>query len=264
MRGLLPTRPIIPLLFLLLVIAVPARADLTTGLVSYWSFDDSTNPGGDYSGTGNDGTVYGATWTSSGKVGGALSFDGVDDWVEIAQTFTFHQATDATLVFWMNKSDTMHRSIFWTRGDSSDYNRFNIYANYGTYGFGLDYRSANASLHDIGRVGGFGSNEWVHIAVTRSGNTYMLYEDGAYVVNRVDGSPSLPTYTGSWGIGRRSGYMYKGSLDEICLYDRALSAAEIGQLASGNQPYVIPLPGAVLLGAIGLSFAGWRLKRKTV
>ena len=262
MRSSLGTRGIASLLLFCLGMITPAHADLTTGLVSYWSFDDSANPGRDYSGSGNDGTVYGATWTSSGEVGGALSFDGINDWVSIPQTFIFHESTDATLAFWMDKADDQHRSIFWTRGDSSDGNRFNIYDNYGSRSFGLDYVGGNGSFHDIGGIGTFGSNQWVHIGVTRSDNTYTLYKDGSYVMSYVDSNPSLPTYTGSWGIGNRTGFMYKGLLDEICLYDRSLSATEISQLASGVQP--VPLPGAVLLGAIGLSFAGWRLRRNTM
>ena len=62
---------------LILVCTSISWATLTEGLVSYWSFDDSSNPGHDDSGNGSDGTVHGATWTA-GKFGGALNFDGDD------------------------------------------------------------------------------------------------------------------------------------------------------------------------------------------
>jgi type II secretory pathway pseudopilin PulG len=59
------------------------------GLVGYWSFDEgSGNIARDYSGNGNNGTLYNFNFTATsgwvdGKVGKALSFDGVDDYVEV-------------------------------------------------------------------------------------------------------------------------------------------------------------------------------------
>src|SRR3990172_11739703 len=63
-------------------IAIPTivAAPCPNGMVSYWTFDDSADPGNDdYN--GNDGIVEGATWTSGGKVGGAMCFDGINDYI---------------------------------------------------------------------------------------------------------------------------------------------------------------------------------------
>ncbi|MFQ6120757.1 MAG: hypothetical protein ACE5KE_12850 [Methanosarcinales archaeon] len=55
------------------------------GTVAYWTFDEgSGNIAHDISGNGNDGSVYGASWTS-GKVGKALDFDGSNDYVDTHQ-----------------------------------------------------------------------------------------------------------------------------------------------------------------------------------
>lgn len=53
--------------------------------IGYWSFDNQCDPGHDDSGSGYDGTVYGATWIAGGQVNGALSFDG-DNYVEVTDS----------------------------------------------------------------------------------------------------------------------------------------------------------------------------------
>ncbi len=199
--------------------------------ISYWKCDEGTgNIAHDSKGT-NDGIINGASW-STGVSGYALQFDGSDDWVSISETFIFHKSTDATLAFWMKRTDDAHRSIFWTRGNDSDTNRFNIYSgrlDFGGYGFGFDYRAPNGSLHRIFETP-TSLNEWVHIAVTRLGNKYTLYVDGKFNKNTTDTNPDLPDYEGTWFMGRRSGYMYKGFIDEVALFNKALSEAQIWQL----------------------------------
>ena len=203
-------------------------------LVGLWHMDGDW---GDSSGNGNHGSpVGGVTFSTDKKVGTySGSFDGTSGYVGFNQTFIFHQATDATLVFWIkHEVSTEDRSIFWTRGDSTDSNRFNIGVSNGNFYF--DYRTPSGTLHAL-----FGTaipiDTWTHIAVTRSANTYTLYMNGAYVAQATDSSPNLPTST-TWMMSGRSSHMYKGYLDEVALYKRALSATEIqGQF---NSQYVAP------------------------
>ena len=71
----------LPLFFVLTVIFSPqAQATApTTGLVGYWKFDGNAS---DSSGLGNNGTLVGGPTFTTGKIGQALSFDGVDDFVQ--------------------------------------------------------------------------------------------------------------------------------------------------------------------------------------
>lgn len=207
-------------------------ADAGKGRVSYWTFDDHDGSMlRDIVGS-NDGTVEGATWTD-GIRGSALRFDGLDDWVALPETFLFHQDTDATLAFWMKRGDDRHRSIFWTRGDNADRDRFNIYSGglviIGGAGFGFDYREPEGRLHALLEAQ-VAADEWVHVAVTRSGDRYALYVNGERVTSATDSDSRLPASTGTWYMGRRSGYMYKGLLDEVALYDRALRSNEVRAL----------------------------------
>ena len=84
-----------------LVYAPIAKATLTEGLVGYWSFDDWANPGCDDSGNGHDGTVHGATWMA-GKFGGALSFDGADNYVSVPDEPALDILEDITISAWVD------------------------------------------------------------------------------------------------------------------------------------------------------------------
>ena len=71
------------------------------GLVGHWSFDEGNgNVVYDYSGNDNTGNIYGATWVE-GVLGGALSFDGVDDYIEISNTPEFNSFTQITTSSWV-------------------------------------------------------------------------------------------------------------------------------------------------------------------
>jgi hypothetical protein len=70
-------------------------------------------------------------------------------------------------------------------------------------------------------------NVWNHIAVIRAGSTnYSIYMNGELVKTWTDPSPNLPTSTG-WMLGGPIGNQFLGGVDELSLFDRALSAAEV-------------------------------------
>jgi len=82
-------------------------ADPTDGLVGHWSFDSPSNPGYDDSGNGQNGTFYGATWTTQGRVGGALEFDGSGDYVYIADHPSQSGMTRLALEAWIYPTDAV-------------------------------------------------------------------------------------------------------------------------------------------------------------
>ncbi len=202
---------------------------VTPALVTMWHMDEGTgNFLLDSTNNHNDGLINGATWVTGIK-GFALSFNGDDNWVMVTKTFIFHQTTDATLSMWIKPADSMHRPIFWTRGDDSDRDRFHIFSGWNNKtGFGFDYRAANSDPHYLIEID-VPSNQWTHIVITRSGDDYYLFRNGQLVGQVTDVNPNLPTYTGSWFIGRRNSgeTLYKGLIDEVAIYDCALSPEEI-------------------------------------
>ncbi len=74
-----------------------------TGLVAAWSFDAGTGTtAADATGKGHTGTISGATWSATGRNGGALSFDGVNDWVTVADANDLDLSNGMTLSAWVN------------------------------------------------------------------------------------------------------------------------------------------------------------------
>ena len=200
-----------------------------TGLVGWWPLDEMSGTTATDIISSNDGTLVGAPTPVTGNVAGALRFDGIDDEVFVNSTFPFHQPGDATLEFWLNTPATGHQSVFWTRADDEDANRFNIAVN-GDSTFSFDYRSPSGELHILVGICCTGvsipRNMWTHLAITRTGNVYNLYVNGTLAASATDTLPDLPTAMG-WQMSGRGGFMYNGSLDEIALYNRALSGTEI-------------------------------------
>jgi len=234
---------------ILFLLAVIGRTDQTTGTdarstIGHWRFEEGAPATcaketlADSSGAGNHGKVSESptftsdvpvTEVSQEKVKNrlALVFDGRADRVAFASPFVFNQPGDATLEFWLKHAGKAHQAVFWGRPDNSDANRFHIYVNPDNT-LGVDYREPSGKLHPIigggGPSGGvpFPPNMWTHIALTRAGNTYRLYVNGALQFTHSDATPKLPTSIG-WFISGRRGYDLVGSVDEVRISNVALS-----------------------------------------
>ena len=211
-----------------IIAGLRASASDLPGIISRWSAEGNAN---DSVGS-NNGTLRGGVTFVSGVVGQAFSFDGIDDEIVVNSTFPFHVPGDGTLSFWLNTPATGHQSVFWTRADDSDLNRFNIFVN-GNSTIGFDYRSPNGTLHTLVGNGFTGvaiqRNTWTHLAITRTGNVYSLYVNGSLAASATDSFPDLPTATG-WQMSGRGGFMYLGRLDEVEIYNRAVTSPEIQSL----------------------------------
>ncbi|HEY9171754.1 MAG TPA: LamG-like jellyroll fold domain-containing protein [Verrucomicrobiae bacterium] len=160
-----------------------------------------------------------------GKVGQGFVFSGNERGF-VSAMFPFHQPGDASLVCWLRPDSSGNQSVIWTRPDSTDVNRFNFSLHDGS--FWCDYRSPNGSLQfefGVPVAGGV----WTMVAVVRAGNTYSICTNGVLATQTTDAAPDLPTAAG-WQMSGRSGFMFQGGLDEVMLFSRALSAAEVRAL----------------------------------
>jgi hypothetical protein len=203
-----------------------APSAVPSGLVGAWGFDEgSGSVVGDGSGRGNSGSLAGAVW-SAGRFGSGLSFDGVSSWVTVPDSASLHLDSALTLEAWVRPSalGTVWRTVvFKERGDGMAYS---LYAN-------------EASTRPVGQVfidgerNAVGSaalpvDEWSYLAVTYDGSSLRLYVDGSLAATAAV-SGSIEASSGPLRIGGNSVWdeWFAGLIDEVRVYNRALSQSEI-------------------------------------
>jgi len=245
------------------------KADLFSGLMSYYAFSGNANDAGSL---GHTGTVHGAALIAdrSGNANSAYYFDG-DDYISASATGLPTAARTVALWF---KADTLS-----TRPNLLGYGG----GGYGTsWLMGINHwghpamdvtshYNVNTLEYYYGTSAPVGA--WDYFAITTDSTGTKLYLNGDlkasntnYVQNTIvtgkDLAIGVAVNTGGYApyVDYNVGY-FRGVIDEVGIWNRALSQAEIQQLMRTDLS-AVPLPGAILLGAIGLGVAGWRLRRK--
>jgi hypothetical protein len=218
------------------------------GCVASWSFNEgSGSTVYDSSGNGNTGTIYGATWVD-GKVGKALSFDGVDDYVNFPNSSSLNDYSGGlTLMAWI-KTDTV-----------SKYQQHIIAKGNGLGYPGEDYAIALQPGDDLlFFIGGtvawvvYGvypdaitPNEWYHVAATWNGTEWAIYVNGTLKASGGNQSNSTLNFSSNpLCVGREPGWpstSFEGIIDEVRIYNRALSSDEI--FAAYATPAQAPVGG---------------------
>src|SRR5882724_9543448 len=202
----------------------PARAQVP-GLVAAYAFNEGSGTTvADVSGNNNNGTISAATWTTAGKFGSALVFNGTSAQVTVPNATSLQLTTGMTLEVWVFPTGSLAgwRAVLDKNVDgyylmaSSDPN--NRPAVGGTWTGGNQNTAAPTAL---------ALNAWTHLAATFDGATVRLYVNGVQVASQAQTSALAPT-TGTLQIGGDSyGEFFAGRIDEVRIYNRALSAAEI-------------------------------------
>ena len=181
------------------IVNAPITNYLTDGLVGHWTFNgqdmdwgSSTAEALDMSGQGNHGDVIGAT-AAIGKVGQGLEFDGDGDYADIGNVYN----SVKTVNFWI-KADGLTKKIIDLNGT------VDIEIVSGT----ITANNFSNTIYVDGAVSSVIDTDWHYVAIATG---------TAINVNAVD-------------IGRIGAGYFDGILDEVRIYNRALSADEIGQL----------------------------------
>jgi hypothetical protein len=199
----------------------------SSNLVGAWGFDEpSGSTVSDSSGKGNTGTITGATRTTGGKVGGALSFNGTSDWVTIPDSNSLDVTSGVTMEAWVRPTaiGSAWRAVM-LKEQAGDL----IYALYA----GDSKGRAAADVFTTADKGLSGTtatplNAWTHLAATYDGTTLRIYVNGVQAASKPV-SGTIRTSTGVLRIGGNSiwGEWFAGLIDEVRVYNTALTAAEI-------------------------------------
>jgi hypothetical protein len=229
----IPVDPSVSQQFIIIVTATPPTGP---GLVAAYPFNEGSGTTVfDVSGNGNNGTISGATWTTSGMYGDALVFNGANALVTINNSTSLQLNSAMTLESWVNPStmNNMWQDVIYKGND-------NYY---------LEGVSANGSVPAVGgtfaSMSLFGTaalpvNTWTHLAATYDRTTMRLYVNGVQVVSQAQ-TGAIATSANPLQIGGDSfyGQYFQGVIDEVRVYNRALSAMEIQtdmNTPLGNSP----------------------------
>jgi len=207
--------------------------NIDANLAGYYSFDNTADLGDDSSVAGTfDGAVVGATSTIDATHGEVLSLDG-NDHVEISGHLT--NPTSVTLSAWVDLSvaDISGADVI-SLGDSVVLRLDSDGKIKGIYHDGSSYQFAETTLSLAG-------TGWHHVAYTidDATHTHTLYVDGVEVASvvettSVDYTKGANTYIGTHGNGSTT-YDFNGNIDDVRIYDKALTAQEIASLADSLQ-----------------------------
>jgi len=203
-------------------------------LVGYWKFDESGGTAAaDSSGYGNHGTLNGVPQWVTGKLGGALDFDGSTDYVEIPHNPSLSITDAITIAAWTNMraNASGEMAIVSKGGWAANDLPYELTETPGDVIFWQFYDDAG---RDTCSPSSPPVSEWHHITATYDGKIFKCYIDGvlgeewAYV-------GKMPQNTASVTIGRRSrgGTFFNGMIDDVAIFNHALSAEEIPNIMMG-------------------------------
>jgi len=225
-------------------VTITVAVTLSTGLVAHWPLDaGSGSVAGDVSGNGHDGALVDPIWTASTGDGSsaALDFDGVDDYVDVGSIDVAGQAL--TLAAWVNADDfdNQDQRILSKATGTGEQDHIWMLSTVNSGGFRLRARlEAGGSTVTIIAGEELTKDKWTHVALTYDGADTRLYQDGVEVASvaqtgdlGVDPATGVALGNQSLGAGQKA---FDGYLDDIRIYDRTLSLAEVAALAGTTPP----------------------------
>ncbi|MCL6579097.1 MAG: DUF2341 domain-containing protein, partial [Candidatus Bathyarchaeota archaeon] len=199
-----------------------------SGNILLYHMDEASGTIVDYSGEGNNGTNNGATYGASGKFNTALGFDG-DDYVEVSYSSVFN-VSNITVEAWVKPAivDNNFHGIIVSGGQWGGYSQGWRWLQHDSNGhlivqmnFG-DPTPQGITIYNV-----FTPGNWHHIAMTYDHSYLRVYVNGIERGNLSE-NRNINTATESIWIGNAQ-WFFNGTIDEVAIYNRALSATEIAQ-----------------------------------
>lgn len=198
------------------------------GLAAAYSFEDgSGSTVTDTSGNGNSATINGASWSNYGKYGKAMSFDGYNDWVNVANATVFERPDGITLSAWVYPTNTNTWRTVISKYEPS----VKMWGLWASNGYGrptVELHTPNGYWSDATSSPGLPTNSWSHLATTYDGTTLKLYINGQLVDSEAR-SGGFTNWPEGFSIGKNNiwGEYFAGRLDEVRIYHRVLKQNEL-------------------------------------
>ena len=197
------------------------------GLVGAWAFGEGSGTTSvDASGNNNTATLQGASWSTAGRYGNALSFNGTSSIVRVASSSSLNLTSAMTLSAWINPaaSQSGWRTIMQKQVDAYFLNASNDTgalrpSGGATFGGSTQFVTGTTASP---------VNAWTHVALTYDGATVRLFVNGTQVATRAQTGAMQTTSNPLWiGGNQPYGEFFNGLIDEVRVYNRALTQSEV-------------------------------------
>ncbi len=218
----------------------------TASIVAKYNFDSvNGNKVLDASGNGNDATLIGGTKLVTGKSGSAVELNGDDGYVQLPDGIV-KNLSDFTIITWVYMESSQGYQRIFDFGNDTATNMFltSSGGNAGAKGLAFCITNGGSGKEEkIQKGTELESGKWVHVAISVSGNTGTLYENGKKVgenssmtLNPSKLGVTTKNYIGKSQYGDPN---FHGQIDDFCIYKRALSGTEIAGMVDLSDKDIV-------------------------
>lgn len=244
-------------------ITVSIAGAVSGGLAAHWRMDETGGTqASDATGNQNVGVLMnGPQWTT-GRSGGALQFDGGNDYVRVPDS-PYLRSSDFTIAMWIQTGSVSGARILFSKPVGPNYS--NSYVLYLTDGVMQFHTCCNSPIFGGAALT---PGTWQHVAVSKAGAVIRLYLNGNEV-GSLTTAPTTVTYDArSLFLGAEDDNgddvpeqsFFQGKMDDVRFYNKGLSAAEVQQLVGGDTTapavaFTAPAAGSTVAGTVTVSAA---------
>jgi hypothetical protein len=210
------------------------QCDTSLAPVGCWGFDETSGTtAADASGNANNGTYFGSPVLGApGVFATAVTMDGVNDYVRVADSNSLDVGNAFTLEGWIRRDSTSHSDSFFNKGA----NAFQLVALNAAGGGQVLLRKAGVTTVAQSTAGVPADGAFHHVVATKSGSAVHIYIDGADVTQLVAATQVLASNTQPLYFSETSGDRAQGRFDAFAIYGRALTAAEVAARYAAGRP----------------------------
>jgi len=220
-------------------------------LVGWWRFDEgSGNVAYDTTGNGNDGSFKGVPKWVVGRHGGALEFDGSDDWLDCGSDPSL-DLTEWTIMFWLRINENKNYSGFVVKGlDAAENYEVLAYGD-GSFHFPIMFTSGTRTYVNTA-AGVIVVDEWAHYAYSyQSEQGRRFYKNGDLIFEDTEsGTPQISTTSLSIANEQPMTRNVNGTMDDVRIYNHVMADIEIQAAMEGGKGYPYALGPSPADGAL--------------